>query len=362
MPSNHLSRSSHSDLPSPSNGRGDLSSDPSLRSRPRKRFASAAKDGGGEPRQRRRESINKQLSPLTRAEQNQRDLQAFRLCSDQRERLELRDRLVRNNLPLVYAITARMAETARLSREDLQQIGSLGLLRAIEAFQPSRGRSLSSFAVPYIRGAIQHELRDRYSLVRIPRDLWDLRRRATALQERRQRQGLTSLGPQALAAALGCDPGRLLEALQVGTVMEMRSLDAPCLEEAAAEAQGRSLLDSVADPTSLAGLQPEEIPPRSSRSSEAGSRAAGANEVGASSPPGATAEQRWLQRHLAALEPLQRELLLGHVCCGRTWAELGRELRLHPRQAQRLTTVLLVRLQQEGERWRTSDDTPPPAP
>jgi RNA polymerase sigma-B factor len=53
--------------------------------------------------------------------------------------------------------------------EDLEQIGYFGLIRAIERFNPTQGYAFSSFAVPYIRGEMLHFLRDRSSLLKIPR-------------------------------------------------------------------------------------------------------------------------------------------------------------------------------------------------
>jgi RNA polymerase sigma-B factor len=53
--------------------------------------------------------------------------------------------------------------------EDLEQIGYFGLIRAIERFDPSQGYAFSSFAVPYIRGEMLHCLRDRSTLLKIPR-------------------------------------------------------------------------------------------------------------------------------------------------------------------------------------------------
>jgi len=53
--------------------------------------------------------------------------------------------------------------------EDLEQIGYLGLIHAIERFNPNRGYAFSSFAVAYIRGEILHFLRDRTGIVKIPR-------------------------------------------------------------------------------------------------------------------------------------------------------------------------------------------------
>ena len=55
------------------------------------------------------------------------------------------------------------------SYEDLLQVGCIGLIRAIERFDTTKGSAFSSFAMPYIRGEIQHYLRDRSYSVRIPR-------------------------------------------------------------------------------------------------------------------------------------------------------------------------------------------------
>lgn len=223
-----------------------------------------------------------------------------------------------------------MACTAQLPMDDLRQIGSIGLLRAIEAFAPERGRSLSSFAVPYIRGAIQHELRDRYSLMRIPRDLWELRRRASTAQERRRRRGEAALAPAQLAELLACSPERLIEALNLNDVMDMRSLDAPAPREGGGEAEASNLLDLLADPRSLNG-----------------SPCPGAETAASGDGDG---RQAWMRRSLEALAPLERTLLLGHICWGQSWAELGRDLGLHPRQAQRRTLTLMARLLEEGRR------------
>ena len=317
---------------------------------------------------------------------NQEALAALKRSSDPAERQALRSELVRRNLPLVYAITARLGRTQALPQEDLRQIGSLGLLRAIDAYEPSQGRTLSSFAVPYIRGAIQHELRDRASLMRIPRPLWELRRRATVLQDRRRRLGQRQLTPAQLAEALDCSTSQVVEALQVSAVVEMRSLDAPSSGEGGEEAGSRTLLDQLADPASLTRAIPDAAPHagdfldaligagssqgRSEPDPAAPSLVQPIEAISSSSVPERTAEPMaptgwpaspelsWLQQRLLAMPPLERELLLGHVCGRRTWAELGRELGLHPRQAQRRTVTLLNRLQSEGQRWRAGGSEP----
>lgn len=329
---------------------------------------------------------------------NQEALEALKRSNDEAEKRALRDQLVRNNLPLVYAVTARLGHNLALPQEDLRQIGSLGLLRAIDAFEPSRGRTLSSFAVPYIRGAIQHELRDRASLMRVPRPLWELRRRATVLQDRRRRLGQPQLAPAQLAEALDCSTPQVVEALQVSAVVEMRSLDAPAGGEDSDASTGRTLLELLADPGSLSEALPEQTaeapdgfieallsaePLPASPGPAPGERAsrqqAAPGELSPSAPADrrsqlvsraqpptgwpALTERSWLQRRLLKLTPQERQLLLGHVCLGRSWAELGRELQLHPRQAQRRTVALLSRLEAEAKRWRAGDaDGSPQAP
>ncbi|WP_371734098.1 sigma factor, partial [Synechococcus sp. CCY 9618] len=129
---------------------------------------------------------------------NRRRLRAYADAPDPETRLRWRNLLVEDNLPLVFAIAGRQSREAGLGFEDLAQVGSLGLIRAVEAFDTARNVSLSSFAVPYIQGAMRRERRDRQPMVRIPRPLWDLHQQVLALQEKRRRQGLQPLEAAAL--------------------------------------------------------------------------------------------------------------------------------------------------------------------
>lgn len=81
----------------------------------------------------------------------------------------LRNRLVQMNIGLVRREAHRWLHSSGETFDDLMQVGSLGLIRAIERFDLHRGYAFSSFAIPYIRGEIQHYLRDKGTVVRIPR-------------------------------------------------------------------------------------------------------------------------------------------------------------------------------------------------
>lgn len=83
--------------------------------------------------------------------------------------IALRNRLVKLHTGLVRKMAHHFSRQCTEPYDDLEQIGYLGLIRAIERFNPNQGYAFSSFAVPYIRGEILHFLRDRSSLVKIPR-------------------------------------------------------------------------------------------------------------------------------------------------------------------------------------------------
>ncbi|MEB3352124.1 MAG: sigma-70 family RNA polymerase sigma factor [Cyanobacteriota bacterium] len=281
--------------------------------------------------------MDRSFRPVTTRPQprrNDRWLKAYAASRNQRRRLRWRDALVRANLPLVRQVAARMAPRTSLPFDDLAQVGCLGLIRAIEAFDPGRGVRFSSFAVPYIRGAIAHELRDRGSLLRIPRPLWELRQRAVSLEQRLR--GERGAGPdrRELAQRLGCAPTQLAEALALGQVAEPRSLDAP-LNATEADGQGSCLLDLLPAPPAPSGTAAGE-----ERQEERGGES-----------PLAQAKRRWLRQQLAGLSPELRRLITGRLLQGCTWVELGRELGIQPRLAQRRHDTTLQRLQEAARAW-----------
>jgi RNA polymerase sigma-B factor len=82
---------------------------------------------------------------------------------------KLRNQLVQINMGLVRKEAYHWSNQCSESYEDLLQVGSMGLIRAIERFDMDKGHAFSSFAVPYIRGEIQHYLRDKSPTMRMPR-------------------------------------------------------------------------------------------------------------------------------------------------------------------------------------------------
>ncbi|MGF1513178.1 MAG: RNA polymerase sigma factor SigF [Elainellaceae cyanobacterium] len=110
------------------------------------------------------------------------------LAYHQNPSTQLRNRLVRLNTGLVRKIAHRISHQCAEPYEDLEQIGHIGLIRAIERFDPTQGCAFSSFAVPYIRGEMLHFLRDRGSAVRVPRRWQDLQKEGQKQQALLARQ------------------------------------------------------------------------------------------------------------------------------------------------------------------------------
>ncbi|MDX2256677.1 MAG: RNA polymerase sigma factor SigF [Pseudanabaenaceae cyanobacterium bins.39] len=92
-------------------------------------------------------------------------LQAYRAQPS----IKLRNQLVNLNIGLVRREAYHWTNQCQESFEDLMQVGSIGLINAIERFDMSKGNAFSSFAVPYIKGEIQHYLRDKSPTVKMPR-------------------------------------------------------------------------------------------------------------------------------------------------------------------------------------------------
>lgn len=97
--------------------------------------------------------------------------------------VHLRNRVVNSNMGLVRKVAHRFAHQSPVPFEDLEQIGCMGLIVAVERFDPTQGYAFSSFAVPYIKGEILHFLRDRSSAVRIPRRWQQLNNEATKVSQ-----------------------------------------------------------------------------------------------------------------------------------------------------------------------------------
>ncbi len=95
-------------------------------------------------------------------------LQLFREYEKSRSQ-EVRNQIVQLNIRLAKKEASNWIIRCGESYDDILQVASLGLLKAVERFDLAKGNAFSSFAISYIRGEIRHYLRDKTEIVRLPR-------------------------------------------------------------------------------------------------------------------------------------------------------------------------------------------------
>ena len=160
--------------------------------------------------------------------------------------LAARETLTEQFLPLAHSVARRYGESDE-PLEDLVQVACLGLVQAVNRFDPARGVSFSSFAVPTILGEIKRHFRDRTWAIHVPRALNELSLKVDDVV-RRQTQA-TGHAPTVaeLSAATGADEEHVLEALEVGRARRLASLDVTA-RRGVEEAEGAAVVDLIASP------------------------------------------------------------------------------------------------------------------
>ena len=136
-----------------------------------------------------------------------------RLAPDDPRRSALRDAVVEAHLPLVRYLAARYRHLGE-PLDDLVQVGTIGLINAVDRYDPSRGATLATYAAPTIVGEIKRYFRDRVWSVRVPRRLQELHAklgeaRAVLAQELGRQPTVREI-----AGRLGVDEEDALEALE----------------------------------------------------------------------------------------------------------------------------------------------------
>ncbi|NJK39810.1 MAG: RNA polymerase sigma factor SigF [Oscillatoriales cyanobacterium RM1_1_9] len=163
----------------------------------------------------------------------------------------IRNQLVQLNLGLVRREVNHWLHQCTETYDDLLQVGCLGLIRAIERYDLSRGHAFSSFAVPYIRGEIQHYLRDKSPTIRVPRQWLELQREGNQVIQKLQ----TKLGRRPtdleIAAYLGISLEDWNQAKLAGCNRSLLSLDAPVQDEG----EGTTCLGEIVPDTRYRSFQ-----------------------------------------------------------------------------------------------------------
>jgi RNA polymerase sigma-B factor len=143
----------------------------------------------------------------------------------ERARAEARDGLVSLHLPLVEHCARRFRNRGE-PFEDLVQVGTIGLIKAIDRFDLGRGVEFSTYATPTIVGEIKRHFRDKGWAIRVPRRLQELRMQISSTTGELTQVLGRSPTPRELAEAIGCSVEEIVEGIESSNAYATLSLDA----------------------------------------------------------------------------------------------------------------------------------------
>jgi len=162
------------------------------------------------------------------------------LPDDDPARPKLRDRLVETHLPLVEYLARRFAGRGE-PLDDLIQVGTIGLIKAVDRFDTERGVEFSTYATPTVVGEIKRHFRDKGWTVRVPRRLQELRAALSSATGQLTQDLGRSPTVHELATHLGMEEEEVLEGLESANAYAAVSL------EATDDADGQSVLDTLGE-------------------------------------------------------------------------------------------------------------------
>jgi RNA polymerase sigma-B factor len=163
------------------------------------------------------------ISTKTRTKEHEREL--WRRLKDERDR-HARDELVVLYMPVARRMAGRYAGIVE-PYDDLLQVASLGLLNAIDRFDPDRGTPFVGFAKPTIMGELKRYFRDKVWTIRVPRALHDRMAAIETATEDLTEELLRPPSPAQIAARLKIETVEVLEALEAREIRRPLALDRP---------------------------------------------------------------------------------------------------------------------------------------
>jgi RNA polymerase sigma-B factor len=227
-----------------------------------------------------------------------------------------REALVERFLPLARQL-ARRYQRAEEPLEDLIQVAALGLIKAIDRFNPDRDVAFSSYAVPTILGELKRHFRDRTWAVRVPRDLQELALKVDRAVSELSRESHRSPSVTQISQRVGASEEQVLEALEASGAYRATSFDAP--RPGGDEDLGDSLGDAV-----------------------------GLLDTGF----GLAEDRATLDRLMQSIGPREREVLRLRFVEDMTQAEIGEHIGVSQMQISRLIRQSLARLRAAAETER----------
>lgn len=230
------------------------------------------------------------------------------LAADEPRRDDVRSQLVSIHRPLVEHLARRFRNRGE-PYDDLVQVATIGLIKAIDRYDPARGVEFSTYATPTIVGEIKRWFRDKGWAIRVPRRLQEMRLEiGSATGALAQELGRSPTVAE-LAERIGASEDEILDGIESAAAYSTLSLDAP----EGSESDGPSVLDMLgAEDEALEGVENREA----------------------------------LKPLLAGLPERERRILLLRFFAGMTQSQIAVEVGISQMHVSRLLARTLVRLRE----------------
>lgn len=152
-------------------------------------------------------------------------LLTYKTCTDEKKKRMLHINIVESGMNLVKRIAGNISAQSGISNEDLVQVGSIGLIKAIEFFNPQKNTKFKTYASYFIRGEIKHYLRDKASMIKAPRELQELVFKISSAVKQLKEKGIEDPSEDQIADIVGVSVEKIHEVMEIELCKSTLSLD-----------------------------------------------------------------------------------------------------------------------------------------
>ncbi len=171
-------------------------------------------------------------------------LKLYKSTNDEKQKKHLQNIIVLATMPLVKKISRGLARRNTDPVEDIIQVGSVGLVKAIQLYNPKVSENFKTYATYLITGEIRHYLRDKVSMIKAPREIYELAYRVNKLMEKMKDENGNEPSETVLAEELGTSVVKIKEVIDVERRKQTISLDQVI---SIGNDESLSLFDKIAD-------------------------------------------------------------------------------------------------------------------
>lgn len=166
---------------------------------------------------------------------------SYKECLDAKKKRMLHLKIVEDAMVLVKKIANTISLQSGINNEDLIQVGSVGLIKAIEAYKPHMNTSFRTYATYFIKGEIKHYLRDKATIIKAPRELQELVFKISNTVKKLCAEGIEEPTAEDVSKVLGIPAAKVEEVMNIDKYKNALSLD----QYFKGEDEDFSLLDKI---------------------------------------------------------------------------------------------------------------------